>query len=133
VPARELARHAGQSIGMAGILVSEKMTQTKKGDLMEFVTFEDLTGIYETTFFPGAYRKYYQLLEGGRPFLLHGRVEEEFGTFTLNVARVERLDMRPGAAILEADSPERPHGFTAAQTRSLGGRLSAAGQNPPRA
>jgi error-prone DNA polymerase len=133
VPARDLARHAGRSIAMAGILVSEKMTQTKKGDLMEFVTFEDLTGIYETTFFPGAYRKYYQLLEGGRPFLLHGRVEEEFGTFTLNIAGVERLDMRRGAAILEVDSPERPDGFTAAQTRSLGGRLPAAGQNPPRA
>ena len=133
VPARDLARHAGKSIAMAGILVSEKMTQTKKGDLMEFVTFEDLTGIYETTFFPGAYRKYYQLLEGGRPFLLHGRVEEEFGTFTLNVARVERLDMRRGAAILEVDSPEWPHGSTAAETRSLGGRLPAAGQNPPRA
>ena len=133
VPAIDLPRHAGKSIAMAGILVTEKMTQTKKGDLMEFVTFEDLTGIYETTFFPGAYKKYYQLLEGGRPFLLRGRVEEEFGTFTLNVARVERLDMRPGAAIFEVDSPERPHGFTAAETRSLGGRLPAAGQNPPRA
>jgi error-prone DNA polymerase len=121
VPARDLARHAGKSIAMAGILVSEKMTQTKKGDLMEFVTFEDLTGIYETTFFPGAYRNYYQMLEGGRPFLLRGRVEEDFGTFMLNVERVERLDTRPGAAIFELDSPERPHGFTAAQTRSLGG------------
>ncbi|HEX2386106.1 MAG TPA: DNA polymerase III subunit alpha, partial [Candidatus Binatia bacterium] len=121
VPARDLARHAGKSIAMAGVLVSEKMTQTKKGDLMEFVTFEDLTGIYETTFFPGAYRRYYELLEGGRPFLLHGRVEEDLGTFTLNVARVERLDMRPGAGIFELDSPERPHGFTPSQTRSLGG------------
>jgi error-prone DNA polymerase len=121
VPAREIARHAGKSIAMAGILVSEKMTQTKKGDLMEFVTFEDLTGIYETTFFPGAYRRYYQLLEGGRPFLLQGRVEEEFGAFTLNVARVERLDMRRGAAIFELDSPEAPPVFTPAQTRSLRG------------
>ena len=89
---------------MSGRLVSEKMTQTKKGDPMEFVTFEDLTGIYETTFFPDTYRKFFQLLAGGRPYLLRGRVEEEFGTVMLNVRHVERLDTRPRAAIFEVDS-----------------------------
>jgi len=121
VAARDIARYAGKTIAMAGVLVSEKMTQTKKGDLMEFVTFEDLTGIYETTFFPRAYRSHYQLLEGGRPYLLRGRVEEEFGTFTLNVERVERLDAVARSAILKMDSSEGPHGFTAAQTQPLRG------------
>lgn len=122
VPARDLALHAGESIAMLGRLVSEKMTQTKKGDVMEFVTFEDATGIYEATFFPGAYRRHYRLLAGGDLYLLRGQVEEEFGTFTLNVARLERLDIRldarAGAAILKSGGA---HGYQAAETDPICG------------
>ncbi len=122
VPARDLALHAGKSIALLGRLVSEKMTQTKKGDVMEFVTFEDATGIYEATFFPGAYRRYYHLLAGGDLYLLGGDVEEEFGTFTLNVRHVDRLDARAGAAILESDlSVGGAHGYPAAQNHPIGG------------
>jgi error-prone DNA polymerase len=122
VAARDMQRNVGRSIVMIGVLVTEKMTQTKNGDPMEFVTFEDLSGIYETTFFPDAYRKFYALLAGGRSYLLRGRVEEEFGTVMLNVSGIERLDMRGRAAILEsASSVGGAHALETAQTKSLGG------------
>jgi error-prone DNA polymerase len=121
VPARNMGLHAGQSIAMVGWLVSAKMTQTKKGEPMEFITFEDLSAIYETTFFPDTYRRFYQLLAAGRSYLLRGRVEEEFGTVTLNVHHIERLDMRRGPAIFKSDSASGArHGFKAHQARPVG-------------
>ncbi|MGH7768781.1 MAG: DNA polymerase III subunit alpha [Candidatus Binatia bacterium] len=125
VPARDMNLHIGKYITMTGWLVSAKMTQTKKGDPMEFVTFEDLSTIYETTLFPDTYRKFYQLLAAGRPYLLRGRVEEEFGVATLNVRDVEhleRLDMRRGPAIFKSDSSfGGTHGFKGHQARPVGG------------
>jgi DNA polymerase III alpha subunit len=119
---------------MIGWLVSRKMTQTQKGDPMEFVTFEDLTGIYETTFFPATYRRFYPTLSGGRPYLLRGRVEEEFGAVTLNVRHVDRLDIRRAAAILKADSSSGgSHDFQTHQANQVGGRLPSSEEKPPRA
>jgi error-prone DNA polymerase len=132
VAARDMILHPGKSIAMIGWLVSRKMTQTQKGDPMEFVTFEDLTGIYETTFFPATYRRFYPTLSGGRPYLLRGRVEEEFGAVTLNVRHVDRLDMRPRAAMLKSDSSlGDAGGVKANQPRSLGGRFSPADEKSP--
>ena len=55
------------------------------------VTFEDDTGLIETTFFPKAYRRFCSILYGNRPFILYGRVEEDFGAVTMTVNRLERV------------------------------------------
>ena len=52
---------------------------------MEFLTFEDETGLVETTFFPEAYRRFCHLLDRERPYLLSGKVEEDWGAVTLTV------------------------------------------------
>jgi len=59
---------------------------------MEFVSFEDTTALYETTFFPRAYERFCALITRNRPFLLRGRVEEDFGAAMLNINYVELLD-----------------------------------------
>jgi DNA polymerase III alpha subunit len=59
---------------------------------MEFVTFEDTSAIYETTFFPDVYRRLWRKIIPNRPFIIHGRVEEELGTVTVNVSGLEYLD-----------------------------------------
>jgi DNA polymerase III alpha subunit len=76
---------------MLGWLLTEKLTQTKRGEPMEFVTFEDRTGVYETSIFPDVFRKYAMLLAPNQPYLLHGRIEEEFGAATLRVRELQRL------------------------------------------
>jgi DNA polymerase-3 subunit alpha/error-prone DNA polymerase len=58
---------------------------------MEFLTFEDETGVLETTFFPQVYRKYARLLMPDVPYLLQGVVEVECGAVTLTVRTVRRL------------------------------------------
>ncbi len=63
---------------------------------MEFLTFEDETGLIETTFFPRVYARFCDLLSQGGPFLIAGRAEEEFGAVTVVVEHVERLSASPG-------------------------------------
>jgi len=58
---------------------------------MEFLTFEDETGIVETTFFPDAYRRFCHIIDRERPYLLFGKVEDDWGAVTLTVERVSVL------------------------------------------
>jgi error-prone DNA polymerase len=85
VPASEIDDHVGKTVTMAGWWVTAKAVSTKHGQPMEFVTFEDTTATFETTFFPRAYDRYCRKLTRHRPYLLRGKVEEEFGVATLNV------------------------------------------------
>ncbi len=55
---------------------------------MEFTTFEDLTGLYDATFFPATFRKYGHVLTGGKPYLVEGLVEEDLGECTLTVKKL---------------------------------------------
>lgn len=97
VPAAELSRHVGRTVTVVGWLVTGKTVATKKGEPMEFVSFEDTTALYETTFFPKAYAKFCHLLTRTRPYLLTGRVEESFGAVSLNVQWVRLLGDAPPA------------------------------------
>ncbi|HEU4724262.1 MAG TPA: DNA polymerase III subunit alpha, partial [Candidatus Eisenbacteria bacterium] len=90
-PARDLDSHVGRRITILGWHVTSKLVHTKGDEPMEFVTFEDTTGLVDATFFPRAYERFCHLLTSTRPFLLTGRVEAEHGVATLNVAHLERL------------------------------------------
>ncbi|MDT8395713.1 MAG: DNA polymerase III subunit alpha [bacterium] len=85
VPASRIGGHVGRTVTMAGWWVTAKPVSTKHGKPMEFVTFEDTTATFETTFFPKAYARYCRTLTRHRPYLLRGTVKEEFGVATLNV------------------------------------------------
>ncbi len=85
VPAVDIGKHVGEAVTMAGWWVTGKPVSTKHGQPMEFVTFEDTTATFETTFFPRAYARFCQKLTRHRPYLLRGTVEEEFGVATLNI------------------------------------------------
>lgn len=91
VAAKDLARHVGKRVTMVGWWVTGKVVQTKKGEPMEFVSFEDTSEIYETTFFPEAYAKFCRMLSHARPYLLTGKVEEEFGAVAVTVETLRFL------------------------------------------
>ncbi len=91
VRAAHLGRRLNRKVRFAGWLITGKVVRTKKGDPMEFLTFEDETGIVETTFFPKAYDRFCHLLDRGRPYLLEGVVEQNWGAVTLTVGRVQAL------------------------------------------
>ncbi len=108
VKACDLGRFVGQHIRAAGVLITGKVVHTKHGDPMEFLTFEDETGLIETTFFPKAYRRFCAMLDRSRPFILYGRVDEDFGALTLTVDRVERVPkMQQTQSCLSEENPNQ--------------------------
>jgi len=99
IQARDMARYVGQRVTMLGWLITSKGVETKDGDPMEFVSFEDTTALYDATVFPDAYRRSYHLLSSDRPYLLEGLVEEDFGTVTLTVHHVQCLALTPTVGV----------------------------------
>jgi error-prone DNA polymerase len=91
VKACDLARQVGARVTFAGWLITGKVVHTKKGAPMEFLTFEDETGLIETTFFPAAYERFCHFIDYGRPYLLKGRVEQNWGAATLTVSHIQPL------------------------------------------
>jgi len=55
---------------------------------MEFVSFEDETAIYETVLFPEEYRSLSRVLDGVRPYVIEGIVEEDQGAVSLTVKSI---------------------------------------------
>jgi error-prone DNA polymerase len=92
VRAKDLHAWVGKPVTTIGWLITGKTTQTKDGDPMKFVSFEDQTGIYETVLFPKAYHRFCHMLNATRPYLLKGRVDEELGAITVTVNWIGFLD-----------------------------------------
>jgi DNA polymerase III alpha subunit len=91
VPAADLDRHVGRRVWVLGWPITRKEVLTREGESMEFVSFEDTTAIYETVFFPRAYRRFCQEVDMHRAYLLYGEVGSEFGAVSLQVRQVLRL------------------------------------------
>ncbi len=91
IKANSLYGLVGQRIRLAAWLVTGKIVHTRHGDPMEFLTFEDETGIVETTFFPAIYRRFCHRIDRNRPYLLEGKVETNWGAVTLTVDRMETI------------------------------------------
>ena len=108
LPARDLAQHVGKEVTLLGWMVTEKIVSTKKGEPMEFVTFEDQTSLYDATFFPETYRRYCHLLASDQAYLVTGVVEEHFATVTVTVTRLRPLSAPDAedSISLEEDAPE---------------------------
>ncbi len=88
VKVRDIPKHAGRRIRFVGWLLTGRTVHTKHGDPMEFLTFEDDTGVVETTFFPDAYKRFCHMIDRGRPYVLTGVVDQDWGATTLTVEKV---------------------------------------------
>jgi len=92
--ARDLGGFVGKKVRIAGILVTAKTVLTRTSELMQFVSFEDETAIFETIFFPEVYKKYAVLLDQEKPYILTGKVVEDFDAISLEVLQVESLSSK---------------------------------------
>jgi len=102
VKAKDLPRFAGRRVRCAGFLVTGKVVATIQGEPMEFITFEDETGLMECTFFPETYRRFCHMLDHQRPYFIEGKVEEDYGAFTITVDAVSRIELTERHANEEA-------------------------------
>ncbi len=91
VRGENLKKHVGQRVTTIGWWVSGKIVTTKDEEPMEFISFEDTSALYETTFFPQTYARFCHILNRSRPYVLTGLVEEDFDAVTLTVDSVRLL------------------------------------------
>jgi DNA polymerase III alpha subunit len=123
IPGKDLEKHVGETVRVAGILITAKTVLTKRNDLMQFISFEDETAIFETVFFPKTYSRFSRRLAHQRPYVLTGRVDSEFGVASLNVQEVEEVGEDPEMrAFPDAAAPARP---TAGSRPASGTRFAA--------
>ena len=92
IRAEDLHSLVGREVTTIGWPVTGKTVHTREGDPMKFITFEDLTAVYETVFFPRVYHKFCHMLNKPGPYILKGRVEETFNAINITVNRVGFLD-----------------------------------------
>jgi DNA polymerase III alpha subunit len=88
---RAVPRRVGRPIRIAGVLDADRETETKHRTPMEFLTLEDEYGVFEVTLFPNVYKRFRREITDAGPYLIHGKVEEQYGVATVNATRVERI------------------------------------------
>ena len=92
VRAKDLVSRIGQHVTTIGWHITGKTVKAGSGEPMKFVSLEDPTGLYETVFFPDAYKKFCHMLNAERPYILRGKVEENRGAITMTVDWIGFLD-----------------------------------------
>jgi len=92
VRARDLHAHVGKRVATIGWIVTGKTVHTKDREPIEFVSFEDTTGLYETVFFPKVYNRFCHMPNEMRRYILKGKVEKDFGSLSLTVSMVIFID-----------------------------------------
>jgi DNA polymerase III alpha subunit len=74
-PTPTLAGHVGQDVVVAGLRVASWRHRTKAGDLMLFLTLEDMEGMIEVVVFPELYARRSKVLQRSGPFVVWGTVQ----------------------------------------------------------
>ncbi|TFG64621.1 MAG: DNA polymerase III subunit alpha [Spirochaetales bacterium] len=92
IDSRNLRHCLGRRVCIPGLYIAGKEVSTRKKQYMSFVSFEDPFGLFETVLFPDSYERLAAVLEYGAGFLVQGRVQEEFGAYTLEVDNLIRLN-----------------------------------------
>ncbi|MBD3346722.1 MAG: DNA polymerase III subunit alpha [Chitinivibrionales bacterium] len=75
----------------SGWCVTSKTVATKSGESMQFVTFEDETGICETVLFPDAYTIFVRYLTWQEAFWVRGKVVDDHGAIIVEVRSIAPL------------------------------------------
>lgn len=102
VPSSELYKYDGKRIKMIGWYMASKRIKTSKGDVMKFLSLEDLSGTFEAVLFPNSYSKYAELTLSMGPYLLEGKVDAENGN-NIIVDKLEVLTAQKAKSITEKE------------------------------
>ena len=85
----QMKKYAGKKVKMIGWYMSSKRIRTKKGDIMKFLSLEDLSGTYEAVIFPKVYSVVAEKTLSMGPYLIEGRIDAE----NFNNIIVENLEI----------------------------------------
>jgi len=104
-PAKELRQSKGRRVRAIGWLMTSKRIRTRKGDIMKFLSLEDLTGTFEAVIFPKEYEKYAPLTISMGPYFVEGYVDKENGD-TITVKKLAVLSASKALRAEQLDDAE---------------------------
>ncbi len=77
VSSNQMQKYAGKRVKMIGWYMSSKRIKTKKGDIMKFLSLEDLFGTYEAVIFPRVYALVAENTLSMGPYIVEGRIDND--------------------------------------------------------
>jgi DNA polymerase III alpha subunit len=92
---RDLPARVGRIVRIAGMLEAQRTAATQEGHEMMFLTMDDEYGIFEVTLFPDICRAIGGSLGRYGPYVVAGKVEEQYGAVTITAQRVELIGTGP--------------------------------------
>jgi DNA polymerase III alpha subunit len=102
VEAKKMHNYNGKRIKMVGWFMASKRIKTRKGEIMKFLSLEDLTDTFEAVIFPNAYQKYAENTMSMGPYIIEGKVDMESG----NNIVVEKLYVVSAKDILASEQKD---------------------------
>lgn len=92
VAIRDLDRYVGREMEIVGMPVCQRLHRTTRGELMQFVSLADETGMAETVLFPETYRRYGWPLSQVRASRMRVHVERDETGSGLSLTVTEVVD-----------------------------------------
>jgi DNA polymerase III alpha subunit len=89
LPSNQMENYKGKKVKMIGWYMSSKRIRTKKGEVMKFLSLEDLSGTYEAVIFPRVYSVVAENTLSMGPYLVEGKIDTE----NFNNIIVENLEI----------------------------------------
>jgi DNA polymerase-3 subunit alpha len=83
----------GEAVRIGGIITNVKTIRTKRGDLMAFLTTEDMAGSLESTVFSSVYESSTDLLLEDTPVLIEGRLQKEENTVKIIADKIVSMEL----------------------------------------
>jgi len=80
---KDLHRYIEKTVHFYGWCVTTRTIATIRGEGMQFVSFEDETGMIEVVFFPQWYRIFSRYISSREAFLVRGAVVDDLGAITI--------------------------------------------------
>lgn len=108
IPASRMWKYNGKKIRMVGWYMAAKRIKTKKGEIMKFLSLEDLTGTFEAVLFPKTYNEFAELTISMGPYFLSGTVDMENGR-NIVVDKLTVLSAKNVASVTQKDSAENKY------------------------
>ncbi|MGD1008442.1 MAG: hypothetical protein ABR980_14565, partial [Ignavibacteriaceae bacterium] len=115
VKSPDMIKYNNRKVKMIGWYMASKRIQTSKGEVMKFLSLEDMYGTFEAVLFPKTYQTYAELTLSMGPYLVEGRVDMENGG-NIIVEKLSVLATEKAKSITQKDrtgsnyfgDPEKP-------------------------
>jgi DNA polymerase-3 subunit alpha len=124
--AKTLGEHAGEEVTIGGMIAQVRARPDKKGNMMAFLTIEDLEGSFDAVVFARVYEAAKGLLEPERIVFVRGRVDTAREQPNLIVEEVTPIERADEAFAVEVEIPLGPEALSDEKLAALAEALAEA-------